>query len=149
MIRFKTNSFTRQALPKNQTLFRHKMNTSDTDEGKWFKRRKSELMISELERRHVRVLSNNTDIRRNRVPISRIESGERINVIKSRLIGYKELNKSMNILMNLSSSQPYLANPDKLHAKHLFNVSCKESSSTKNSVCHPENFEVHNKMNTY
>ena len=118
------------------------MSATYMNKGKTFDRSSSAVrrMISEIEDRHVRILNNNTDVKRNRVPVTRVQSKDKVRLLKSELFRHVE--------QNLSSSQPSL-----LYTKSLEHTNFKEISSvidistevndiTDSAVSHPEYNEV-------
>ena len=123
------------------------MSETYTKERKTFERSSSEVrrMISEIEDRHVRILNNNTDVKSNRVPVIRVQSKDKIRLLKSELFGH--------VGQNLSSSQPSLLQTKSLEHTHFnemgsdVDLSTKDSSITSSAVSHLENYEVCSKKN--
>ena len=122
------------------------MSETYTNEGKTFERSSSAVrrMISEIEDGHVRILNNNTDLKRNRVPVIRVQSRDKIRLLKSELFG--------NVEQNLSSSQPSMLHTISLEHTNVNELSSgvvlrtEDNSITTSIVSHPENNEVCSKI---
>ena len=122
------------------------MSETYTNKSKTFERSGSAVrrMISEIEEEHVRILNNNTDLKRNRVPVIRVQSRDKIRLLKSELFG--------NVEQNLSSSQPSLLHTKSLEHTNLNELSScvvlstEDNSITTSVVSPPENNEVCSKI---
>ena len=118
------------------------MSETYSEEGKSFERYDSEVrrMISVIEASRVRVLNNNTDAKRNRVPVPRVQSRNKIRLIKSQLFVHEN--------NNFSSSQPSLLHLQSLEHNKFNEVNIvvdshtEEDSTTTNYDFEHEGHEV-------
>ena len=96
-------------------------------------------ITNNIEKKHVRLLNNDTEFKVSRVPVSRVPSRDRINSIKKMLF-------RGHIESNLSSSQPSLVHLKTINKRTSPNLKFQQkcvtsTSNEKPEVCLP--FSIH------
>ena len=85
-------------------------------------------LINEIENKHVRILNNNTDIRRHRIPVPRVQSRERIKLIQEQLFGSIERRHHSSVPSLVKSQKPTQRNRSTVMCGDNFNASHFNSS---------------------